>query len=326
MPNNANGLSAGRSADDMAAYWKARQMSGNYSTDDEAAFQAWRGASPENAAAMAAYDALDHMVSEAAVGRGVAELASLADRQWRWQRLLPGGLAIAASLAAVLLIAPQWQAGEVAMTTYETSRGQRREVALDDGSLLSLNANTRLDVVLTEGTRKVSLHAGEALFDVARDAARPFVVTSGPARIAVLGTQFDVATRSGSTNVAVLSGVVKVVGAAAAQTTLIAGQRIVVDGKGMIGTVSGFDPATVTDWRDGKAQFFDTRLGDVLAELNDHFPKPVIPANDDIAAIPVTGTFDLDRPEATLAALEAALSLDAVEMPGGAIRLQADAD
>jgi transmembrane sensor len=98
--------------------------------------------------------------------------------------LMGGGAAIAASFIGV-----SWQA---AAQTYTTARGEIRLVPLADGSSMTLNTASKARVRFTEKLRYVELIDGEAMFDVARDQGRPFVVEAADTSVRAVGTSFNV--------------------------------------------------------------------------------------------------------------------------------------
>lgn len=102
-----------------------------------------------------------------------------------------------------------------AATTYTTGIGEQRLVALEDGSTVEMDANSRIRVRFTEHERTVDLVKGQALFRVAKNAARPFIVVSGDTRVRAVGTQFDVYRKASKTSVTVIEGRVAVLPGAA---------------------------------------------------------------------------------------------------------------
>src|ERR1700734_2214440 len=93
---------------------------------------------------------------------------------------------------------------------FETATGEQRTFELEDGSVVSLNTHFRVAVRLTAHVREVRLVRGEALFHVAHDPSRPFLVSTDDAVVQAVGTQFDVYRRDDGTVVAVLEGRVNV--------------------------------------------------------------------------------------------------------------------
>lgn len=121
------------------------------------------------------------------------------------RRRSPGLVALAASIIlAVLATGAAWM--YLQRGVYTTDIGEQRSFTLDDGSSIELNARSRLKVRFTAQHRTVDLLQGQALFRVAKDAARPFVVESGGARVRAVGTQFDVYRKNIGTIVTVVEG------------------------------------------------------------------------------------------------------------------------
>jgi transmembrane sensor len=103
-------------------------------------------------------------------------------------------------LSAVLI----WQHEQY--PNYATDIGEHRSIALSDGSTVDLNARSKLRIEFSAGERLVVLLEGQALFEVAKDKSRPFIVKSGDATVRAVGTQFDVDRKSTGTTVTVLEG------------------------------------------------------------------------------------------------------------------------
>jgi transmembrane sensor len=96
-------------------------------------------------------------------------------------------------------------------SVYTTGMGEQRFLKLADSSTVELNAKSRVRVHFTRDERAVDILAGEALFNVTKDSARPFVVGVGGMRVSVVGTQFDVYKKAHATVVTVVEGRVSVV-------------------------------------------------------------------------------------------------------------------
>jgi transmembrane sensor len=118
-------------------------------------------------------------------------------------------LAVAASACALTIAgAVWWQSARNPL--YATDIGERRSITLADGSTVDLNARSRIRVEFSGAERRVELLDGQALFQVAKDKNRPFIVRSGDASIRAVGTQFDVYRKADGTTVTVLEGRVAV--------------------------------------------------------------------------------------------------------------------
>jgi transmembrane sensor len=116
----------------------------------------------------------------------------------------------AAATAIVLTIAGAvwWNAERY--PNYATDIGERRSITLTDGSTVDLNARSKLRVEFSGAARRVELLDGQALFQVAKDKNRPFIVRSGEAIVRAVGTQFDVNRKADGTTITVLEGRVAV--------------------------------------------------------------------------------------------------------------------
>jgi transmembrane sensor len=156
-----------------------------------------------------------HITMSAETNRDGAPL----QRPERTPRLRRRFLAAAMGCALALMIAGAiwWQAER--FPTYATATGERLSVTLSDGSTIELNARSRLRVQFSKKERHVELLEGQALFQVAKEKNRPFIVSSVHARVRAVGTQFDVYRRANGTTVTVLEGRVAVYSAEHVEST-----------------------------------------------------------------------------------------------------------
>jgi transmembrane sensor len=232
------------------------------------------------------------------------------------RRFVP--LAIAASLAVV--------AGVGAMTalrdrplTFDTRVGEQRTAALDDGSRVSLNTDSHVTVKFARDEREVSLDRGEAVFDVAHDAGRPFVVVAGDERIKALGTSFIVRRDGDRVRVTLLAGKVEVTRMGGLLAVLSPGERI----SATPDTVPILDRPlldSITAWRHGELRFRDTPLSEAVAEVNRYGGKRVIVNDARLASLPISGVFAAANP-AEFAAAVAQLHGLRVQREGEAVLL-----
>lgn len=301
-----------------AARWIARRQSGELTREGRREFFEWLGASDENRAAYAQFESTLESFDEAGeelladeLERELTEEFNRGEEIRRRPRRAPvHRLAIAASvgmlIAGAAIIAPIYPAGEG--QAYATAVGEQINVALEDGSIATLNTNSKIDVRYSSGKRKVEFRQGEALFEVARDAQRPFVVKTPLATIKVTGTTFDVRSTPHETMILVVSGSVSVTPKGEEAAILSGGEQLRVDISGA-GKIARIDPARALSWRTGKAQYQDQPLGNVLNDLNRYFKTPIALSDASLAGMPVTGEFDLKDQETAVAALAAAFDL-----------------
>ncbi|WP_417694738.1 FecR family protein [Pseudomonas sp.] len=189
---------------------------------------------------------------------------------------------------------------------FATALGERRHIALPDGSVIDLNSRSRVRVQFVHHQRRVELAEGEALFRVEHDAGRPFTVEAGNGRVTVTGTRFDVRRDADSTRVAVEQGSVKVQGRDAAQAefvSLTAGLGTRIDAQGKVAPPYGVNADELTAWRYGKLVFNNAPLSEVVQEVSRYRAKPLRVGSAAVGNLRLTSVFRADNPEALLKAL-----------------------
>jgi transmembrane sensor len=331
-----NPMESPLSQDDLAmaqaAAWVAR-LGGRVDGEDGVEFDAWLEAAPGN---RAAYRRAVRLWQEfdARAGDVLAELAPSGRRTparppaarrraapLRW--LAPvGGFALAAGLALAVL--PSLMV-PTTVSAYATGKGEHRHIALADGSAIDLDAETSIRVSLSRSERRVTLGDGQAIFDVAHDARRPFVVAAAGRLVRDLGTQFDVKAHGGQLTVTVARGRVEVASAQSVASgravELAPGQRLAIDGAG-VGQLTRVDPAETFSWRAGRLVYRAQPLADVVADLNRQFVEQTEIADPDLGRLPITGVVVLDNPRAVIARLSLMLPIKTVPSDKGLILLR----
>ncbi|MDB5457990.1 MAG: hypothetical protein JWP92_3575 [Caulobacter sp.] len=308
-----------------AVDWFAR-LQGAAALEDWTTFQAWLEADPAHAAAYDAVEALWVELDDAPAN----DDAPLADtvapprrraepptRRWLWT----GAATAAAAAAIVLAVLPQLT--RPIFTDYSTQRGETREVALADGSKLTLGGATQLRVRLGRGQRDVTLVDGEATFDVAHQAARPFVVAVADREVRVLGTEFNILSHDDRLAVTVRRGVVAVSGGGEAAVRLSKGQQL-IHARGAQGSlVRATDPDAAFAWKSGKLVYRQTPLPEVVADLNRYVATP-IRVDPSAASVKVSGVLLIDKEAAMIRRLELFAPIVS-QASGGEIVLKAKA-
>ena len=282
-----------RSADDRAridaeaSAWLARLKGPQRTAETRAALQHWLSADEAHQAAFErAIDLWDLLPDAVAMGRGEAPYR---------QTLRLMTLATAASLLAMIGAGvATFYAGQGSVIS--THVGERRSTTLDDGSRIALNTGSRLTVHFARSERRISLDQGEAMFDVAHDPSRPFVVSVGNEQVKALGTAFVVRRDGDDVRVTLLRGRVEVTRQGERPELLAVlkpGDRLTT---GLVDKPRLDHPAldTVTAWRRGEILFNDTPLSDAVAEVNRYGKVHVVIADPRLAALPVSGVFATD--------------------------------
>jgi len=330
-----------------AATWLVRLDAGDASDEEIERFHAWstssalhRSALRELAQTSAEFEALGVLARETGLRLPEALTVSsvrarssapriFARPWWKPHRMAVAAMLIIAVAAGVLRLAvPSGQ-------EYATAVGQRREVALGDGSVVSLNSNSRIHVEYDSGRRRVDLESGEALFKVAHDVDRPFIVHSGPGTVRALGTSFNVRARGPEVTVTVLTGTVLVTpdagagpGTSATHATVPtyelvrAGERLAYGrALGSVVKVSGTELMHATAWREGKLYVDDQRLDEVIEEIQPYTKRRIVIADGSLQGLRVGGVFKVDDIDDVLGMLEQALPITVVNASGELVML-----
>lgn len=312
---------------DVAAEWYARNDRG-LSEDEAAEFARWCDLDPEHAAAYAEVERtwalLRPLTQLRTAGVPDADLLRPATETTPQGRIVRPArttwwpwLAAAAAIALLLAFWPGLGRGtaSAAVHAYESPVGGRERVTLQDGSLLELNTGARVEVSFTRAERRIRLTRGEVLFTVAKDAARPFVVTDDRVAVRAIGTAFDVRRRESSLDVWVTEGRVSIVPVTTAlgglgTASLGVGERAVVEGDGehtprmRLSRVTQEEMDRLLAWQRGMLEFRETPLRDVLEEMSRYHSVVLRAADTATASIAVGGSFRSDNLEAFLRVLD----------------------
>lgn len=215
---------------------------------------------------------------------------------------------------------------------FTTEVGEQRTLRLSDGSTVVLNTDTAVRVRFTDAVREVRLIHGEALFNVAKNPARPFRVRSDEVVAQAVGTSFVVRRMPTETVVTVIEGEVAVVDYAQLNVAtpmvlpelavhVTAGTRADVTGNEKIRTASVANPAAVTSWRSGRLIFDGEPLIKVIAEFNRYNQVQLVLENSQLSDEPISGVFDADQPLALARFLERSGAIEPIQPSGGSIAL-----
>lgn len=299
------------SVDAQAAEWFSRNRGAN---PDPQAFAQWL-AEPAHARAYAEFEAL---WAELGALRTTPELKS-ARRSRGWRPALAMAAAVLCALLAMNLGAPQTLFSQQIAAQ---AKGVR-DIQLPDGSTLSVNANTRLRVDFTAHRRDIHLLQGQLYIDVAPDKERPLWVHSGDAQVRVVGTGFDVRRGQRQLVVTVAHGQVALIPTPdAAPTLLTARQRASFDYRSGRLQQSQLDDAQVADWRSGHLTFRNRDLASLADELALYRNQPVLLSDPALASYTVSGSLDVNDPDALLRALPALLPVRTVILGDGRARIE----
>jgi transmembrane sensor len=295
-----------------AALWHERAGHQSASAENRRALKSWLDESSEHAAAFRSIERTWSALKDSAQDPAILELrqeaaqrlmpVSASHRPWRWAA---AALVILSLGAALWFIVPRigfdisrlaWLRGETRSQVtqrYATKTGDRLNITLDDGSRVTLNTATRLDVLFSRKSRTVILLGGEALFEVTKDASRPFVVQTQNRRFIAVGTTFDVHIAPDQVKVTMLDGTVSAESmgpGSPTRTTVTAGEQLIA--REHAGDhVQRIDPERETSWRHGQVIFDNTPLREAIDELNRYSSTHIELADPKLADLRLSGTF-----------------------------------
>jgi transmembrane sensor len=216
----------------------------------------------------------------------------------------------------------------VEQTSYRTAIGGLQDVALPDGSMITLSSNSRIVVTLSRNERRIDLQQGEAFFKVAKDASRPFVVSAGDRRAIAVGTRYDVRRDATDLRVIVTQGVVRLEsdngpdGRRLPTTLLPAGSIALATDAGVVVSSGSVQQAEeFLNWRSGFISFHDTPLTAAVAEFNRYNQRHIVIGDASIGSLRVGGNFRWSNAETFVRLLELGFPVRAVR-DGDAIVLK----
>ncbi|NIJ37467.1 transmembrane sensor [Sphingopyxis panaciterrae] len=294
-----------------AIEWHIRLRDGDDATWE--AFAEWLAANERHAEAYEAIEADDLAIDPLLPLVVIREAANDQDTpaRGRWRGGLFGG-AIAASVAAAVLLF-----SSPAPSRYHvvTAPGERRVVALDAATEVTLNGATRMTFDRKD-PRFASLASGEALFRVGHDVQNPFRLQVGGNVVEDAGTVFNVVHERGEVRVAVAEGKI-VYNPGARAVSLDAGQSLVDRGGATRVKVSDVPITAVGSWKSGSLVYAGAPLSRVAEELSRALGVRITAAPS-IADQPFFGTIILDGSGAgQLRRLGSALNVSVEERADG---------
>jgi transmembrane sensor len=322
-----------------AADWLARLDRDDPSAADLAAFSRWKATDPCNLAAYArlaaTWQALDRIQAirprldepidndyiNAALHRPTRVSAqdcvadSSRDSQSSASPRRPWFF-LAAAASVLVALAGLWITDTVGgPKTYRTNIGGFQRILLEDQSTIELNTDSEVRVALAPGLRKIELVRGEASFEVAHDAARPFIVSAGNTAVRAVGTKFDVRRLESSVEVTVNEGKVAVGDSSLLERNvdllamnipqLTAGQSALANGSGIkLKELPKREMTRKLAWQNQMLEFDGDTLADVVAQFNRYNARQLVIADSSLATLQIGGYFRPTNLDAFIAVLQ----------------------
>lgn len=302
-------------AEKEAIAWFTR-MNGKPSLEDKRNFQAWQRLSISNEYA---YQAISTLWSSSVTpGAEIAreEASSLAGHLSRIKeirrRVKTSRKAGAGTLAILLLLGSGWiwlekpNFWQDMSADYVSARGETRQILLDDGSSVLLDADTAIDVRLNDDVRQVKLLRGTAFFEV-KPSSVPFIVEAANGTSRVLGTAFDVALDNKGVEVALEHGSLRVeLGNSPDQVMLKPGEAVAYSNQG-ISRPHDIELDDVLAWHNGRFVFNNASLTDVLQRIERYRDGRIIVVGSALGARRISGSFSLKDTNAALSSLQSSV-------------------
>lgn len=289
---SATRLSAPDIEDIAADFLTARRDRTSWTDGDQTKLDDWLNASIRH---QVAYFRLEAAVTRAERLRALKP-SSVRSREV-WPHIFKAAAAL--SIIAAIGIASESYFGGPAISTYQTSVGERETLSLADGSQIELNTDTAVRISRGPRGRKVWLDRGEAYFQIKHDALHPFVVLAGESRVVDLGTKFVLRRFSDHLEATLLEGSARVDAsqdASAAHSVILKPGDLATVREGLV-TVSEISPQPLVDklgWRKGVLTFRYTTLADAAEEFNRYNQTKIVIRDERVAKLTIYGAFALN--------------------------------
>lgn len=297
---------------DRAAKWVTDRDAGLFSETDEAELAAWLAADPRHIVAFERAEKLWRTMGGGQVKAKAREVYATDLKQSRRLRRFSrrfAGPALAASVAVAVVVAADLPTRLSADAL--TATGERRTIALDDGSRVDLDTASAIAVDFRADRRVVRLLRGAAAFSVTADSERPFTVEANEGATTALGTRFTVRLNGADTAVAVTEHRVRVAWPAEhpGPTTILSEGNALTYGPDGLGKPHRIDPVAAEAWTKGNLVFVDRPLQEVVADLNRYHPGYIRVIGENLRKRRISGVFRSDDPLGALATLGRTLGI-----------------
>ncbi len=325
--------------DEEAAEWAWRMDGEAVGPADREAFEIWLRQDVRHRRAFEEFSKVWRMLDGLGAAKRDEKLATFAQPGRRAPAHASPRWWLGAAAAVLLgaLAAVLWTSSGGEIQTFSTAVGQQRDVTLADGSIVSLNTNSIVEVDMTRRNREIHLRKGEAHFQVAHDRSRPFLVHAGDAVVRAVGTEFEVRLLADQhVDVVVNEGRVEVqatpsgaaVGAgpapgrrpAAAFRAVHAGERLsTASADYSVKEVTAQQLSSEMAWREGAIVFDGEPLSAAIAEIERYTDARIVISDPSTAALRVGGRFRTGDVSDFFRGLESALPIAVRRAPDGVI-------
>jgi len=281
--------------DEMAASWFAKAQEG-MSVSEKNRFETWLHVNPAHQKAYAQFEALWDDLDALTPSQNSACTQKRVKSWWAY-----------ACVAATIFLSIgilQWNAFSTRLELAQnmvTPIGAMQEYTLSDGTHLFLDTDSNVTVEYYAHKRLIKLHQGQIALHVSKDTTRPLFVDAQNIQVRVTGTIFEVRHVEEEVRVSVEEGSVDVSykrpqdGSVIKLASLHAKDQITLDERGFVLSTLTLQNNSVAPWRNGRLMFDKTSLEDVLFEFERYGAKPVLIASSELALMPLSGSFEIER-------------------------------
>lgn len=294
----------------QAARWLARREARPLRAEEERAFELWCAGDPRRLGAYVRLEAVSARMDRATAlsGTGLRLPARAPRAAW----ITAAAVAAMAAVAVIVWPGRPLLQKPIESRSLATDVGEQRRTLLPDGSLLELNTATRAAVTLKRDEREVRLTAGEAVFEVAKDKNRPFIVKTALGDVRAVGTVFSVRVDR-DLQVGVSEGVVEIERGGKIVARVAAGETFELAANGEAIRKGGQTEAITRAmaWREGKVAFAGETLSEAATELNRYNNVKIRIDDPKVARLRFGAWFRATDPEGFAAALEQSLPVKA---------------
>jgi transmembrane sensor len=319
---NRNRDQSSDEAESAAVDWVVRLQSPEVGESDFLAFDRWLDQSPSHGwafdRALALSQEFDHQRHALYQPPAPSPPVAAPRQSWRWAAL---AVTMAATIAVTWTLRPHLAPIKHSWQALRTTKGEHSTIVLADATRIDLSGDTKLSVRYDGNTREVAMEEGEAIFDVAKDDAHPFLIRVGDRAVHVVGTAFDVRHRGDTLSVTVERGIVEVapLDAGGEAVRLTPGKRFdhrIGDSGAQLGDAAADE---IFAWRSGRLIYRERPLSEVVADLNAQFVRPVSLDDRRLADVKFSGVLVLDDEENVVHRLTLLTPLFSSSSPAGIV-------
>ncbi|XPF94503.1 FecR family protein [Colwellia sp. RE-S-Sl-9] len=327
--------------DDEASIWLVRLDNGNLSDQSRKELKIWLAADKRHPIALKAMANIWDDIDEVLINID-NDNESSSKNTYLWSVLKPifAPYVLAASMSFLAVFI--WLAipNNVQKNSYATLVGQQMNATFDDGSIIHLNTNSRIETEFSDDKRIIKLIKGEALFEVAHDPNRPFIVYAGDRLVQAIGTKFVIHLEPENIQVTVTDGKVKM-SKVALNTKLTdieelnnttinkddvyiaKGEKVIVasDQSPKLTRINPENIKRELSWIDGKLVFDNKEFADVIKEINRYVNIEIVLKDPSLHNIRISGRFDLEDSEALIEAIELSFNMKSQRLDSNKILL-----